>query len=1632
MANQPDQPSSPPPSAPIKKRWPWSRIPRIIRALAILLVALGCGYWLLTGSFVTRWIVLSQAQRILGGPVTARSVELWRDGRLVIQDAVLRAPNIEGTAGNAIEVERIEAKLHYWSIFTGSPRVIRVDLTKPRARLSQNTDPGPANGELNFAALSSSPGSGSFPMQVPAIFVHDGAIELGEHGKTVPNSYRMLRSIAVGGEVEQSTDATGEMRIRFRQTSQGPIPTPIDVQGSIGKQGLTLELTGFALDGWDVASMPAPSRDFFARLDMQGRIDRIVFNYRAIASASHPAGIDARIGLADVALTLPAKVQPDVDLNSVPLPLDPVIANNTLRMTSVSGEIQILGETVTASLTGNLAEIPFHVEANVRGLFADAGLSATMTIKNFDLGKQPKVLLFAPGVVRRRLLQFDDPTGNVNATVLLTRADPIPNPDASSDSAAPKTIAAPVEIKGSVNFTDVTAAFERFPYRFIEMAGIIDFTDTTMNMRDITGTTIDGAQMTAHVEISPLDKDAGVNVHVRVVDMSIDERLASAMKARRRIVDSLFSPRRLDELRAAGLIATHADAESALRTLTDLNAQGRADSDEARKALEVLERPRFTLGGKALVVVDVQRIKGPGANWHDHVVITPGRLGVLPDSFPYPMWVEGAVIDKLDTIATVTGGTYTSLARDDEPSTTAKIAARVDFSQVDDPSQPFLPEVEVDAKAIPLNRILRHAAAALIEEEPKSAPDLPTPGLPPTNLTNLNSISPTSTARSNRIREALLQMTTTGTADVRARIGPKPIVEGGPPRSPEDRVDYDVRAKLNDVSILPPVPNPAGTVNAQGELSPRVRIFGIDGTFSLAPGIVKASLEGALVRLANSAQPNPDPPNPALPNPALPNPSALSTDIPTAADITLETDITGESMSVKLAARGLDVSAAIEDAAGIAFPDAHAEITRLRSELAPTGHADLTLTLMRGGTIGAADVSKAPDSLLVTLEVTKINAIEVAALDGRTGATTRGGKLFASMPITFTSTSPTAPATDAAAQSTGNRLAAESSIRFDDLALELTYDRVPAGTTIVHGALHADGSPLRASLVNETAVPDANPAEPATEPVTIRIEGGVLESGLTRNLLASLAPGIATTLADFDAGGLFDANVRLMPAQPDPAASTSKAWFVEADVFPQSLAATIDGTRVQALTTSGKIEVRGTQGRIIDAVLNGSGWTLRGDGSWLSVPATQAPPAPDADGSLPIATGTAVQARVAIDAKELTPEIVGALPKNLREALARANAKVPGGVALEAGELTLGLDPASAITAMRVAGRVRMANGEADLGVSLRELTGVADFEYVRDIANAARLEVVATGNRLRVGGVQMTDARLRLTQGPDGKMYMPMFSANCHGGRISGTGSLTAEGTGANLARTVHVETSASSVRLASLIIDLGATNAEAEAIQNQQPATSAKADQTAQGDQAIPAIDATRGLLDASLSVTSTLGDTSTRRGRGMATVGGGRVLSLPLLVPLVRVSNLQPPVDELLDFARAEFYFDNVGINFEELTVSSKSVEIYGFGTARWPDANLDLRFRSRAKTRIPVISSVLEGIRDELVTAVVEGPIASPSVTVTTLTGTTRFISRVFGLEPSEQERRLEEIQKRVDRARTDAPIKRDDAAPVEPE
>jgi hypothetical protein len=139
----------------------------------------------------------------------------------------------------------------------------------------------------------------------------------------------------------------------------------------------------------------------------------------------------------------------------------------------------------------------------------------------------------------------------------------------------------------------------------------------------------------------------------------------------------------------------------------------------------------------------------------------------------------------------------------------------------------------------------------------------------------------------------------------------------------------------------------------------------------------------------------------------------------------------------------------------------------------------------------------------------------------------------------------------------------------------------------------------------------------------------------------------------------------------------------------------------------------------------------------------------------------------------------------------------------------------------------------------------------------------------------------------------------------------------------------------------------------------------------------------------------------------------VNVPLLVPLVRLTNLQLPLDEKLDYAYADFYIQSRQMVFNELSIFSKSAVAYGFGIATLPDLKLNMKFQTRSRSRIPLVTGVFEFLRNELATVVVTGTPGDPKMTVAPLSGTTKALGHIFQGTPTSEQRMMDQLERRVE-------------------
>jgi len=469
----------------------------------------------------------------------------------------------------------------------------------------------------------------------------------------------------------------------------------------------------------------------------------------------------------------------------------------------------------------------------------------------------------------------------------------------------------------------------------------------------------------------------------------------------------------------------------------------------------------------------------------------------------------------------------------------------------------------------------------------------------------------------------------------------------------------------------------------------------------------------------------------------------------------------------------------------------------------------------------------------------------------------------------------------------------------------------------------------------------------------LRTRSARFESPLVRSLASLSGPEVERFIEDAQPEGVFDAEVVHRRNHGVPGSRESAGW-----IEPRSISLTRRGVRIDLPETSGRFSFDPCGGRFDALRARAATWSARADGGFTTSPEVSVDLVLDMDGDA------------------IAPDLRAALPLAVAEAMESVELGEKGRFAMRDAAVRF-----SSAEGARFRGSVDLS------GVTLRPVVSITDAEGRIDVV-AGPVDGVASKGKVRGGtkvaidvaaksftlaGVSMTGGTANVVADAlSGAVEVRRFGALSHGGRVSAQGSLGETGS----ARAFEFAADISNVRFGDLLADLYPKSA---------------LDESGKGD-APNTVD--RGYLDGSFSVAGLLGKPASRRGRGLLRVQDGEVLNMPAVVPILRLSNLQAPVNERVGFGYAEFYLQGDKLRFDEFTLQTKSLAIEGRGTVTWPELGVDMRFVTRSLDRIPLLTDLLEGVRDELVTTTVSGTLYSPQLEYEQLSATRQMLDQMF--------------------------------------
>ena len=555
----------------------------------------------------------------------------------------------------------------------------------------------------------------------------------------------------------------------------------------------------------------------------------------------------------------------------------------------------------------------------------------------------------------------------------------------------------------------------------------------------------------------------------------------------------------------------------------------------------------------------------------------------------------------------------------------------------------------------------------------------------------------------------------------------------------------------------------------------------------------------------------------------------------------------------------------------------------------------------------------------------------------------------------------------------------QPALAFEGFRIPIETDGSDAGTLSLDGTL-----PLR----RDGAITEI------TQPSALRItyENGTLDSPVSRGVIDRLASSENKSwFSTHEIHGRYDLDVTLSP-QPGvywsdgPGERISMLpMLINGQLLPKTFELRTGEEVARFEGVTGAVSFDGYKGTFDQIRARDGGTSLALDGSWSMAPGA----------------GLGVDITVDASGALLTGPVRAVLPDAVDRVIDSLQIKALGDVVVDDMSIVASAmgRPEGEFT---IRGRARINEGSAVIGLPITGLTGDLGFT-VHGTGTTLGYELDLGASRLRAGLLRVYDAKVQLIGDANnpGVVLIPEIIAGMHGGRIAGSAQIRP---GQDAVPWYWMELHASGVRAAPVFDDLllPPEGIEGPPLPGESVVLSSWS----------RAADLSRGAMIGDLTLTGPIGNPDRRVGRGTVQIAGGSVLALPGLINLIEVSNLSLPTGATIDLAEASFYVDGPVLAFEQLSASSRKVEIAGYGTMNWDSRRVDLRFNTRSINPIPIISGLFETLRDELITTRVTGEIGAMKYSVQQFSGTKRLLGALLGNDETDQQRRMRQVEQQV--------------------
>ncbi|NNF43586.1 MAG: hypothetical protein HKN62_11180 [Phycisphaerales bacterium] len=614
---------------------PWSRRARRFLRLLLMGVALGLivavgGIWLVTRSWFLVDRVTPFLEQRLGARVTIGEAAYEGSGVFTFRNVRVRVPDIAGAGGEICHVDRARVAVNLDRLLSGEVALEDVVVDGLLVRLSEDVR---SPGTFSFMGLKPDLSTEATQQQLPPrVQLNTAVIEVGEHDGV---AFEARGSRALSGSMQPDPGHPEAYSVTLVEVDErGQVLADggllVDGEWHVPTNAHRFHVVDVELSDRAYDMCPSLVRLWWDRMELDGRLREVEIGWSAAE------GIQLDLRVEDVGLTLP--IETDLWDHYRGGRIEP--SESRPRMHVSGGTIQISRRQASlANLEGLLVSageeavvgVPYRVDLSIDDLgvfdwsdrpqafeaaLATAPFEMTIHSDEFRVGESeatgstPTVVL--PSALARVLERFSFSAWALSTRIQVTRAAPSAGPGET-------LVAAEIESEGEAFITDASGTYERFPYPLDDVEAYIEFSHEAVVIRHLDATGSQDARVRLSGEIRPPSRHAQIALQLTARDVPVDDRLRSALRpGQQRIFDLLMHRDSYDALVAAGAL----DAPHGL-----------------------IEDEPFALGGTVDLDLRIDRVQGEGNRAVTSGLITVQSVGILDERFPYPLRVDGGLLD---------------------------------------------------------------------------------------------------------------------------------------------------------------------------------------------------------------------------------------------------------------------------------------------------------------------------------------------------------------------------------------------------------------------------------------------------------------------------------------------------------------------------------------------------------------------------------------------------------------------------------------------------------------------------------------------------------------------------------------------------------------------------------------------------------------------------------------------------------------------------------------------------------------------------------------------------------------------------------------------------------------------------